>query len=1120
MVKALLDALDPLPYPQRMRELAARARGLAADGELRPVLAELERRGPYERGLAVIAAAVGRDSEWIAAHLADEDTFVQGHALRVAHSLGVPDAAYETALDDAPEAVRRRLLRAVVDGHRTALADRLIDGLRATWGDAEAARLLPGCSAGTVTRLLPELFHAVSCWSALGRRHPGPLLDAAERELAARPETSRDGWWLWYGHDRGIAAAVTHRPERVLDLLERYGPSQLPAPLRRRFGILVAADPARCVRLLLGHHGFAIRRSGALTRTVLRRLADTVPEGLLVELGRAMAGFSEQNQLIRALPPGRRGAFHTAVADGQGDGSRVTVDATLLDVLPRTSVVEQARRMADRARDRGAPWAAVLLAESYLPVGEVREKLLAATRRSAADDRAEAWPLLIRNAGRSGDPAAVAVVLDDMARLRNEQDPVRSAALHALLAVPPALLTDDVEPRLDRLVADAVEARDSSAYTRETLSSLAVAVLRTHTATGQRALVSWALRTLTRLSGNTGGADLGRLDRTLRRGQEHTVFEALRPWLEAGAEKSDYGLVLSLTRAVGRRAAAMEDLQELLWQAVRFGTGSTSRAAVDLWLQPCADRDVRVERILAREPSAAVLPAVLSVLVRRRTDLLDRFLGDTPPYGRFLTHGTPWTVPVGREVRRWVPRQMRAAARALEQSAQDEKLPLHARAAAIGQLAAVPGVGAQALSGWTGSSDVVLAEAALAALARTDRPAGVLPELLAQTGGDRARVAVYAASRVSRHVRPSRLGPLLRDRVAPGTGRITSRKEAVRLAAARLPAHEAAGVLAEAYVLPGQHPDARAACVAFGTELLGDERIWEVMADAATGDRALRTAVLRVGPAELPEAYRPRYARLVQQVCATDDEVLAALAHQALARWVPWAPGACAVLVDALTDLDRRRGWQSAAVALTGAASAAPEAAGELNRALRTLATTDTADEAGSERDRPARQRIDHLVNLLTARAVTHPETFRAERTAAADILAVHRGFVPQAAVLLAHALDLDAGPDPLHSALVRLARLHEGRPVLASRTAQTLATRITYAHRNGIGDTDTLLTVAARLGATGDTAEGLFAAALTATGGARTAWTAPWRTQLRLLRQHPVPDVRDAAYAEVTAHE
>ncbi|WP_256062232.1 MULTISPECIES: hypothetical protein [unclassified Streptomyces] len=37
---------------------------------------------------------------------------------------------------------------------------------------------------------------------------------------------------------------------------------------------------------------------------------------------------------------------------------------------------------------------------------------------------------------------------------------------------------------------------------------------------------------------------------------------------------------------------------------------------------------------------------------------------------------------------------------------------------------------------------------------------------------------------------------------------------------------------------------------------------------------------------------------------------------------------------------------------------------------------------------------------------------------------------------------------------------------------------------------------------------------------GRRTAWTGPWRTQLRMLRQHPCDDVRDVAYAEVTAVE
>ncbi|MET7979401.1 hypothetical protein ABZW44_41675, partial [Streptomyces mirabilis] len=55
--ESLLNALDPLPFPQRMRELALRVKEQAP---LRPVLEELESRGPYERGIAVVAAAVGR----------------------------------------------------------------------------------------------------------------------------------------------------------------------------------------------------------------------------------------------------------------------------------------------------------------------------------------------------------------------------------------------------------------------------------------------------------------------------------------------------------------------------------------------------------------------------------------------------------------------------------------------------------------------------------------------------------------------------------------------------------------------------------------------------------------------------------------------------------------------------------------------------------------------------------------------------------------------------------------------------------------------------------------------------------------------------------------------------
>ena len=550
--------------------------------------------------------------------------------------------------------------------------------------------------------------------------------------------------------------------------------------------------------------------------------------------------------------------------------------------------------------------------------------------------------------------------------------------------------------------------------------------------------MNWALRTLVRISGSTGGADLGRLDRTLRHGQEHTVFEALHPWIEAGAEKADYCLAFALTRAVGRRAAGMPELQDLLWQAVRFGSNSTAQTAVGLWLEPSAERDRRVELLLNHEASAAVLPAVVRVLTSRRTDLLDPLLARSPPYGRFLTKGTHWTVPVGADVHRWTACQQLSAARQLERAVRDDSLPLHARASALAAAARIPALGAETVRRWTGSSDVVLSEAALAALAWTDRPADALPELLGHAGGDRARVAVYAATRASRYAKPSVLGALLRRRYwHPGAAKVTSRKEAVRLAATRLPLPEAAGLLAEAHAMTDQHRDVRAACVAFAAPLLRDERTWQLLNDAASGDTAARTAVLRVLPMDLPEPDRPRYARLVRDVCDTGDRELATLAYAALARWVPWSPDASAVLVAAITDLADRQSWYAAADGLASAAASGPEAGRAVERALQALVTAEeqlvTAEEqetadAGVDRDRPARRRIEYLVTRLSRQTVSRPRTVRPVLTAAAELLAGHDAFVPQAATLLVESLDLDAAPAVLYAAFARLVRLHEGR--------------------------------------------------------------------------------------------
>ncbi|MEU5952671.1 hypothetical protein [Streptomyces sp. NPDC047525] len=1104
----LLSDLDPLPYPRRMREIAESARDFAGRGALRTVLEELESGGPYECGVAIVLACAGGDTEWTAARIADPDPFVRGHALRAARSHGVPDAAFEAAFHDAPEAVRRQLLRAIVAGRRTALADRVIGPLRREWGDVEAARLLPGCSDPVVRRLLPELFHAVRGWRPLARRHADALLDMAARELGALPDAMRDGWWQRYA--AGIAAATESEPVRVLDLLDRFAPSVFPHQLRPRLGMLADAAPGRVLAILCGTWGWPLRRSGALTTSVLYKLARSgAPE--LLTYARAVADDSaDLARLMLAHAPAERAAVHARAVEGRGAGF-VTVDGAVLGALPRSAVADEARRMAERVKERGGHWSSVLLAESFLPCAEVRDRLVAATRRPAADDRAEAWPLFVRNAARSGEPAQVTAVLEEMTRLANEQDPVRAAALSALAETRPALFGADAEPFLDRISADAVAARDSSHGTRGSLSRLAVAVLREHAAGGQRELVNWALRTLVRISGNTGGADLGRLDHTLRRGQEHDVFDALRPWIEAGAEKSDYSLAFALARAVGRRAAGMAELQELLWQAIRFGGNATVSRAIDLWLEPPATRDERVARVLAQEPSTGALVPVRSLLCARRTDLLDQLLSGTPPYGRFLTKGAPWTVEAyAWQIRRWLPRQQEALARQLEQAAGDAGLPRWNRAAAIARGAAVPGAGEELVRRWTGSPDTVLAEAALGALAHIARPGDALPELLAHAGGERARVAVYAATQASRHVPPSRLAVLLREVLCGPGKKVTSRKEAARLAAVRLPASEAAALLGDAYEAPDAHRDVRAACVAFAGGLLGEERVWGLLRDAAGGDAVLRTAVLRVRPLDLAQGHRERYARLVREVVGTGDDEAAALALAALARWAPWSPDAASVLADAVADLGRRSTWQVAARGLVTAAATAPRGDEALRGALAALAGADGV--TSPDRDLPARRRIEYLAQTLADAG----EVYRAAALRAGELLAGYGDFVPQAAEVLAGAVALDAGPAEVAEALSRLARLHEGRPALAVRTAATLGARLADAE----GETAPLLPVTRRLAEEGGHASGLLAVAAVESLGEWTDWAAPWRALLTSLRAHRVPDVRDAALGVCTSYE
>lgn len=1121
----LIRALDPLPYPQRLRELALAARRATGDGELAALLDGLQGHGAYGRRLAAFAARVGRDAGFLDARLADPDAAVRAQSVKAVRRGMLADDAVVAAFEDAPAAVRRQLVRAVLRGRRTAVAEALIGPVGEQWGDVEAAQLLPACTEETVRRLLPALWPALRGPAALARRHPGAVLDEAERQLALLARGGRATWWT--AHAGVVAPLADRAPDRVLDLLERYCHGRLQPLVHDRLNRLVAADPGRTLRLLLAPERRGGTAATRLSRTVLDRLVIAAPPEL-PELARLwQENTSALTDLLRRTPPSRREALFDA-AMAERDTARDDFPPGLLDALPRERRAAEARRMAAQARARDAHPSVVLRAVACLPVAEARGELLAALRRSDADERAEAYRLFIANAARSGHPEDVTSAVRLLAeRLRNDRDPVRSTALRQLAETHPALFTADAADHLHDIAADAIAARDSSPATRGALRTLAVALLREHAAGGRPELVSFSLRTITRLTGHTGGADIGRLDTSLRRGQEHEVFDALEPWLEAGADKVDHGLTFALARALGRRAWGMPKLQEYLWQAVQFGNDATVRTAVSLWLEPRAGRGGRVGRLLALEPSAAVLPPVYEVLARTRTDLLDTVLGDTPPWGRFLTPRTPWTPPVVTP-ERWTPAQQAAAARLLARAAGDTGLPQHDRVRALAEVARIPGHGLDVVFRHTGAHDVALAEAALAALVWTDRPEEALPLLLAHAGGDRARVAVYAATRATLHAAPSRVEEALRPLLLPGPdgeaagAKVTSRKEAVRLAATRLPAERAAALVAGAYELPDQHRDVRAACVAFAGGLLGRPEAWRMLRAAAADEPEVRLSLLRPQPHHLREEHRQRYAGLVETASRTDDPQLAWTAYTSLAAWAPWSPTAADVLCRAVTDLDNRGTWEPAADALVTLAVRAPAddpAREPVVRAARELRVRALGQpDAEPDRDLPARRRLASLVWRLTTRTRALHPLLRPTLHAFADVLAADDDFVPQAAVLRTEALDLEAAAAELTAALLDLAALHDGRPVLAHSTAGTLGRRLGADARPGAQDARA--ETARALAAAGGHAQGLFAVALTEGTGERAGWPEPWRALLRTLRAHPQREVRDAALAVETAAE
>ncbi|MGP4025650.1 HEAT repeat domain-containing protein [Actinomadura sp. 3N407] len=1093
----LEPALESLPYPRRMRELALRARDLAGTDELRDLLAGLSARGRYERRIALHMAMAARDLPHIERALAGPDMGLRRAALRAVRTLPVSDDAAAAVLDDAPADLRRAFYRMLRHARRTALADRLLPGVRARWGDREAAALLPACSGGTVTRLLPDLAHGVTAWRALAGRHPGPFLAHAHEHVSE---------WAWWRHCKaGLPALARRDPAGLLGLLERdalrrsaaYLPGKL-APALFRVDAVRAARVARRMGRRRGRMPWSY--FGYLSGLPARDLREFLPDD----------PYWLREVLVH-VPPGRRGEVFDLARERDGQPPAGMRNFPLLGLLPPDRAAAEARRMLEwhgsvwhSARSRLDDPEIPLKLTAHLPYGEASGPVRAAAFGGDPRRRGLARTLLVELTARTGDSALLLSLVAELAdRTRNEQDPLRGTFIAALASVPIRLLDDSFAPPFAAIAEPAVTARDSSPATRRRLRDLADLMLGAagppHAA--PPALTGWALGVYAALVARHGpeALDGHRLDRVLPHGGERRLLDVLRPHLR------DHETVIALARSLGRRAFGQADLQDDLRAAILDAPEPLAREAAALWLADPARRAGRAVELLAADASAIVLPEVWRVVAGRRTDLLPPVL-DGGREGRF--EAAEWVPEVRpQDPGRWTPPQAERVRAVLAAAVRDGRRPADARITAVAGLGLLPG-GLGDLVPWAEREDeIVLAEAALEAMAATDRPAEALAMLLLHARGPRSAVAVAAVGRCSASVPPSRLGPVLEEALSGPDGKVTARKQAARLLE-RLRLPDAVDVLLRAWNDPGLHRDVRVAVAAALRRVPEDHRAIAALGDAAgpyASELMLRT-LFQAKPSEYAPAHRPAYAALVRRlVSAADGPGVRFRASKAFGAWAPWYEEGFGAVLAAVADPRDPAGDDELQVlhALVRTGSVGEEALDVLSALV------------GADLDDRARARATAIAQTVGGLPSGHPNASLARR--AIRILAGHPLYAAQAADVAlssAHLTEDGVTAERVAGELAALADLLRGRPAL---TAALCDRRLFHAvGGHGVrreGGPARLLPAARLLAGRGDVASHLLAAALVRQMGPVAGWPGDWRDLLGELRRSEHVEVRQNAW-------
>ncbi len=1093
-VDKLVRRLDRLDHHERLLGLFEHARQLSPD-DANALARALFEGDVHRRMLALQLAQLRRDTALAWQAIDDRSISVRGSAAKL---LGRHAEAIPVELLDRLDAASLSVLFAqVVKQGRAEIAEVLVEGLIARERLAEAAYLLPVCKVEHIAAKLDAVAWPERIWVRLAKVQPTLLNPRIEGLFAANPGRAD---LVWRRFEPSVWARLAQRePAQVAAWLDRHADADsLPPNLSAALTQLARWSPTWLVAALSTRVAWVVQHglpAGLAART--REVDDATLAPLCRGLARAAPAMLAQ--LLAKMPYPRRATCFAAAIEPL-ETARIEWPTSLLAVLPTTLRDREAARMLGLARAKtDGTWRRELL--GMRAIEHARPELEREGQAAQASERAEAHAALVRSSKRSG--AGMPETLVWLARIRNDQDPVRLAVLLALAEVPGQRFDDPA--RLDAVIAPIFDARDTSYATRNAAAKIAHRLMLGWATQPRSPMFGLGIGILERLAGQAGSIAFPSLERNLPKGAERAIVDALLAWVEAACQRQEGGHLLRLWAALGKRAWKVDALGKLvasmIWQAKK----SDATYFAQLWLEDPKTRDARVLELVKRDRSALYLTKVFEHCHHRRQTLLVERLTSTAPRGRFHDGKVVWIPTVEGGFHRW-PRALQAQYLELIQLAEiDPKHFSQTRARLISMRARVPITRVEDFADALASSEVSVQEAALAALVWTDDPSPALAILLDNLEGDRARVAMYALPRLARLLARDRFVDALAQLLARPKLKVTVHKEALRLLG-QLATPRAIDLLRTTWAQP-LHRDVRIATLHAARAILSQPEAWTILADAGKDESEdIARALVEVPLVTIAAPHRARYLATMSLVADHPSAVARAALFGALASgWTLAAPlAALELAARVIARMDLLDPWRLATRVLAEGTRSS-EAHDRIARLVAELTThADREVAPAGERDRLAHQR---LVGVL-------------------DALANDRH--PVSAALLERIASTQLGDPTWWSAGAKLRVAAASNDQVARVCIELLASAPTPAMQRGVEDAarsaaqlpardwsaSQASEALAELSASNEAGARVVALALLGVFGPRWGWTLDWVSALGQLREDPDLDVRLAARA------